>query len=229
MENNGIDFPLHRAAGDGDLGLVKSLVAEGAEVNVKNKGDCTPPDILVFQKTHVATKTIEEKFEICAPCLMWAVTLHQFQLAKERTEKGVKFKNIPFRDIKLSYFVKVINLAGAHVKMGGDIVDFVDFFVDDDWLSYDEAAVKEWIADPPEAIPLLRAFRDELAMQKNFSPTVLEKLMQRFIEVKQIDVNQIIHALRVAVTGKSVGLGMFETLEILGKKRVLRRIDRALL
>ena len=38
----------------------------------------------------------------------------------------------------------------------------------------------------------------------------------------------MIHALRVAVTGKSVGFGMFETLEILGRDSSLARIDRAL-
>jgi glutamyl-tRNA synthetase len=67
-----------------------------------------------------------------------------------------------------------------------------------------------------------------LAKQEDFSHAALEQLMQRFIEEKQIKVNQIIHALRVATTGKAVGLGMFETLEILGKERALRRIDRIL-
>ena len=38
----------------------------------------------------------------------------------------------------------------------------------------------------------------------------------------------MIHALRVAVTGKAVGFGMFETLAILGRERCLARIDRAL-
>jgi len=33
---------------------------------------------------------------------------------------------------------------------------------------------------------------------------------------------------RVAVTGKAVGFGMFETLEILGRERCLARIERAL-
>ena len=38
----------------------------------------------------------------------------------------------------------------------------------------------------------------------------------------------MIHALRVAVTGKPVGFGMFEILEILGRERCLSRIDQAL-
>jgi len=49
-----------------------------------------------------------------------------------------------------------------------------------------------------------------------------------FIELYDIKIGDIIHALRVAVTGKGVGLGMFEALEILGKERCLTRIDRCL-
>jgi len=122
----------------------------------------------------------------------------------------------------------VLRHAGDRIKVAGDILDFVDFFMPDDAFPYDESAKAKRITEPPEAIPLLREFRDELAKQEDFSHAALEQLMQRFIEVKQIKVNQIIHALRVATTGKTVGLGMFETLEILGKERVLRRIDRVL-
>ena len=122
----------------------------------------------------------------------------------------------------------IIHHAGDRIKVAGDILDFTDFFTPDDGLPYDEAAVAKRITEPPDAIPLLREFRDELAKQNDFTHPALEQLMQRFMETKQIKANQIIHALRVAVTGKSVGLGMFETLEILGKERVLRRIERTL-
>lgn len=122
----------------------------------------------------------------------------------------------------------VIRCAGDRIKVAGDILDFTDFFMPDDRLPYDESAVKKRITEPPEAIPLLRAFRDKLAEQTDFSHTALEQLMQRFLEERNRKIGDIIHALRVAVTGKSVGLGMFETLEILGKERVLRRINRVL-
>jgi glutamyl-tRNA synthetase len=122
----------------------------------------------------------------------------------------------------------VIRHAGDRVKVSGDILDFVDFFMPDDQLPYDEAAKAKRITEPPEAIPLLRAFRDELAKQDDFSHTALEQLMQQFLGDRNRKIADFIHALRVAVTGKSVGLGMFETLEILGKERTLRRIDRVI-
>lgn len=125
--------------------------------------------------------------------------------------------------------VDIIRYAGDRIKVAGDILDFVDFFLPDDAFPYDESAKAKRITEPPEAIPLLCAFRDELAKQENFDHAALEQLMQQFLQSHNLKIANIIHALRVAVTGKSVGLGMFETLEILGKERVLRRIDRTLM
>ena len=56
----------------------------------------------------------------------------------------------------------------------------------------------------------------------------LEELLREFVDAEGIKVGQVIHALRVAVTGKAVGFGMFETLEILGRSSTLARIDRAI-
>jgi glutamyl-tRNA synthetase len=48
------------------------------------------------------------------------------------------------------------------------------------------------------------------------------------VEQRDVKIGRIIHALRVATTGKGVGFGMFETLELLGREHCLARIDRAL-
>ena len=60
------------------------------------------------------------------------------------------------------------------------------------------------------------------------SPEALEALLQDFLRAESVEIGQVIHALRVAVTGKGVGFGLFDALRILGKPRVLARIDRAL-
>ena len=45
---------------------------------------------------------------------------------------------------------------------------------------------------------------------------------------KGLGLGDIVHAVRVAVTGVAVGPGLFDTLSVLGKEACLRRIDRAL-
>ncbi len=122
----------------------------------------------------------------------------------------------------------VVKAAGDRIKVAGDILDFADFFTPDDQLVYDAAAFDKRLSKPPGTAERLRKFGDRLASAEAFDAVALERLLQQFVEAEGIKVGDIIHAVRVAVTGKSVGFGLFETLEILGRERCVTRIQRAL-
>jgi glutamyl-tRNA synthetase len=121
---------------------------------------------------------------------------------------------------------QVIQAAGDRIKVAGDILDFEDFFLPDDRLKYDEAAFEKQLRDDEAAARLAR-FRDRLAAAEAFDPPALEALLQKFVADEGIGVGRIIHAIRVAVTGKAVGFGLFETLSILGRDASTTRIDQA--
>ena len=57
---------------------------------------------------------------------------------------------------------------------------------------------------------------------------MIEIALQEFVQSEGIGHAQIIHALRIAITGKTVGFGLFESFAILGKAESLSRIERAL-
>ena len=61
-----------------------------------------------------------------------------------------------------------------------------------------------------------------------FTAEQLERILHEFVAAEGIKIGDIVHAVRVAVTGKAVGFGLFDTLAILGRERCLARIDRAL-
>jgi glutamyl-tRNA synthetase len=124
--------------------------------------------------------------------------------------------------------LEVIRAAGDRIKVAGDILDYADFFVPDDRLAYDESAFDKRIRKPAEAAGLLRKFREVLATAEPFDAATLERRLQEFVAAEGIQMGQIVHALRVAVTGKAVGFGLFESLAILGREHSLARIDRAL-
>jgi len=126
------------------------------------------------------------------------------------------------------YVSQIVQAAGDRLTVAGDILQFEDFFTSDAELEFDEKAFQKRLRKPAEASELLAAFRESLADAEQFDPESLDKLLHEFIEKHEVKIGQIIHALRVAVTGKAVGFGMFETLAILGKERCLARIDRAL-
>ncbi len=121
----------------------------------------------------------------------------------------------------------VIQAAGDRLRVAGDSLDFSDFFTPDDELVYDEKAFAKRIEKPDDAIGLLTEFRGQLEVAQEFDGGALEACLKEWVETQGITIGQIIHALRVAVTGKAAGFGMFETLAILGKASCLARIDRA--
>jgi glutamyl-tRNA synthetase len=53
-------------------------------------------------------------------------------------------------------------------------------------------------------------------------------MMHAFLEEQGVKIGDVVHAVRVAVTGKGVGPGLYDCLELIGKSSCLTRIDRAL-
>ena len=114
--------------------------------------------------------------------------------------------------------------AGICIKTAGDILDYSYFFVADDKLVYDEKAVAKSL-QKPGAIELLAAYKHQLAAAEAFDTASLEQMTHAFVAARDMKIGDIVHALCAAVTGQSIGLGLFDSLAILGKPSCLA--DRA--
>jgi glutamyl-tRNA synthetase len=153
---------------------------------------------------------------------------------KQRVARAVPFlqraglvENPPGCDTA-PYVMKILEAAGDRVKVSGDVLDYDDFFVASEALQYDAATLDKRLRKPAEAMELTAKFRDVLAAVEPFTAQALEAAMQSFVTSQEIKMSDIVHAVRVVVTGKAVGFGLFDTLAILGRERCLARIDRAL-
>ena len=122
---------------------------------------------------------------------------------------------------------QVVEAAGDRIKVAGDILDYPEFFQADGEVAYDKKAFAKRVRKDGVA-PLLRGFRDSVEAVEPFEAPALDLCMHAFVEAEGITIGQIIHAVRVAVTGKAVGFGLFDGLAILGRDACLARIDRAL-
>jgi glutamyl-tRNA synthetase len=121
---------------------------------------------------------------------------------------------------------KVIEASGDRLKVAGDILAYADFFLVDE-PPMDEAAVKQRLAKPG-AGDLVRAYAKAIETAEPFEPAALEAALKQVVEAAGVKVGDIIHAVRVAVTGKTVGPGLYDCLAILGREKSLARIARAL-
>ncbi len=126
------------------------------------------------------------------------------------------------------YVMQLAEAAGDRIKVAGDVLDYDEFFVADDAFQYDSVAFEKRITKPAGAVDLLAKFRDALGGVEPFTAAQLETWMHEWVATQGLKIGDVVHAVRVAVTGKAVGFGLFDTLAILGRERCLARIERAL-
>ena len=126
------------------------------------------------------------------------------------------------------YVTQIVEGADDRIAVAGDILKFDEFFVADEDMAYDEKGFEKRLVKPDDAGHLLMELSKVLVATDDFSAGHLEIVIKGFCESMGIKIGQIIHAIRIAVTGKTSGFGMFDTLAVLGKERSLKRIERTL-
>ncbi|MEZ6113289.1 MAG: glutamate--tRNA ligase [Pirellulaceae bacterium] len=168
--------------------------------------------LVAFQARHMATFPIKQKVAMALPYLQQAGLV----TSPPPCEIGPRI-------------TAVVEAAGDRIKVASDILGFDEFFVADEALAYDDAAVEKRIRKPERAAGLLREYRAELAaLPDPFDAPSLDAHLHAFVASRELKIGDIIHAIRVAVTGKGVGVGMFDALAILGRTSCVARLDRAL-
>lgn len=178
---------------------------------VKGPAGLDPDKLLAYQEHWMGQVPLQEKVERCLPYLVRARLIAE-----------------PVDDATRSFVGRLVTALGERLKLFGDIVQYGEYFVADDALAYDEKAFEKRLAKDRPACELLRGFRDRLANAEPFEPATLESLLNAYVAERGVGLGSIIHALRVAVTGKAAGPGMFDCLSLVGREACVARIDHAL-
>ncbi|MGD0896224.1 MAG: glutamate--tRNA ligase [Thermoguttaceae bacterium] len=169
-----------------------------------------PAKLWAFQLRHMQRLSIAEKAALVVPYLQRA------GLAPSPMPEELRRK-----------VEHVVAAAGDRIKTAGDVLDFDYFFLPDDRLSYDEKALKKWLGRPGAAERLAK-YRAWLATVAPFDALHLQDPTHQFVQAEGQSGGDILQGARLALTGSSIGLGLFDSLAILGKEQSLARIDRFL-
>ena len=106
------------------------------------------------------------------------------------------------------------------------VTDFGDqiapFFFDP--TEYDADGVKKHLS-APGMTEHLQALRDAYAAVAPFDEAALEQTLRALAEARGIKAGALIHGTRLAMTGRMVSPGLFEMLVLLGRGRVVARLD----
>ncbi|SFJ00334.1 glutamate--tRNA ligase [Planctomicrobium piriforme] len=176
---------------------------------VKAPAGLDPDKLLSYQEYWISQLSLDEKIDGCLPYLLKAGLLTE--QTTNRAELG-----------------RIITALGDRLKLFSDLLSYPEYFVEDDQLDYDEAAFDKRIRKPERARELLAKYEAVLDQSGAFDAATLESEFKAWMEQSGISYGDIIHALRLAVSGKTAGPGMFECLELLGRERCLKRIEIAI-
>jgi len=168
-----------------------------------------PKKLMAFQQRHMKELPLDEKVSMVIPYLQQAGWIEE-----------------PISPPLRQRIADVVTAAGDRLRVAGEILNYPEFFLSDDQINYDPKDVQKRLSGT-EVGPRLEALASLFETLETFTPESLESAIHRFAESQAIALGEVIHPLRVAVTGRSVGLGLFETLAILGRETVCRRLRLA--
>jgi glutamyl-tRNA synthetase len=122
-----------------------------------------------------------------------------------------------------AWFYAVLELLKPRAKRLGDFVSVGRFFFTEG-VEYEEPAVAKHLADP--AMPAhLSAVEHALARVEVFDAASTEQAVRATAEARGVKAPALIHAVRVAVTGRASSPGLFEVLALVGRETTRARLQ----
>jgi glutamyl-tRNA synthetase len=124
---------------------------------------------------------------------------------------------------RIAWTRRVIDLLKPRAKKLSDIAPQMRPFLSDA-LVVDEAAVAKHLGDPVVR-PLLKQFAAALRALEPYDAATLEATLRTVATDHGVKAGVLIHGTRVLVTGQGNSPGLFDVLELVGRDRVIRRLD----
>ena len=124
-----------------------------------------------------------------------------------------------------AWLERLVALHHERIFTLGQFPDLAQFFFEDK-IGYNEEALSEFRKDPR----LKKAFESYAALLEglgSFDVKTIEEKSRALMKDLGMTGKEFIHPCRVAVTGRSVSPGFFDTIALLGKKKAVERLRSA--
>jgi glutamyl-tRNA synthetase len=138
----------------------------------------------------------------------------------------LKGAGISTEGVDPAYFRAALAIVKEKIKLGRELPEWMGYFFTEEF-PFDEAAAKKVFT--PDGLGHLAKLRDALAAldAAKFNAADLEAVFKTLAATLGQKVGAFIHPARLATSGRPVGPSLYHLLEVLGRDRVLGRIDRA--
>lgn len=121
------------------------------------------------------------------------------------------------------YVLKVIGLMKERIDFIHEITTFSDYFFKA-VLDYDkdlDVIRKRWNEQSPGHV---RELAKRLGEVESFTKDQVEAVFRTYAESGGLKIGELVHPVRYLISGRTLGPGLFEMMEVLGKNRVRERL-----
>jgi glutamyl-tRNA synthetase len=139
----------------------------------------------------------------------------------ERLENYLKEHGFEVKD--RGYLAKVFQAMGNRVNKLKDFIEIGRYFFTDDF-TYEEKGVKKHIYPGVEI--RIKKLISKFGELDSFDEKNMENALRELSEELGCKAGELIHPVRLGVSGMTFGPGLFELLEVLGKKKVIERLEK---
>jgi nondiscriminating glutamyl-tRNA synthetase len=137
---------------------------------------------------------------------------------------GYQGITLPHEHADPAFLAKALPLLAERSRTVAEVYDALLPYISDE-LSYDEEGLKKHFRKDPEGTrQRLRLYRDRLKALPEFTKETAEQALRSLVEELDVKPGLIIHPVRLAVTGRTVGPPLFDCMDLLGRERVLARL-----
>lgn len=125
--------------------------------------------------------------------------------------------------IDRNYIISLVRLFQPRLTTINDFPDWADFFFLED-INIDEQAKEKFLSR--DLSKEFEMFIGRLRRLEKFDITNIETTFREMVQELGVEAKTLIHPIRVALTGKTIGPGLFEVIYYLGRDRVIKRLGK---
>jgi glutamyl/glutaminyl-tRNA synthetase len=124
-----------------------------------------------------------------------------------------------------SYVKAALDTCHGKIKTFSELPAYAGFYFSEEINCDPEAAKKTFV---PENKPRLERLRDAFAKADPFNAATLEAALKGVAAELGVKAGVLVHPIRLACTGNPSGPSLYHLLEVIGKEKVMARIEKAL-
>jgi glutamyl-tRNA synthetase len=129
------------------------------------------------------------------------------------------------QEISIEWLSKAIDTLKERSKTLIELAQSLRYYIAEE-VAYDSKAQAKFLNE--KSYNLLQGLREALTRLDVFSVPEIEKVFVSLAEQHGVKLGKLAQPARVAVTGRAESPGIFEVLEVVGKEKTLKRLDKAI-